>query len=110
MTDLSGLDDRRVRSIMATGRKHAIRALYESCGLSREISEVFVEATMLWREKLREVQGSGEGIFDALIERYPRTVDTYTTINELLDIVESLQRQEYRDMARAYAEQTAYAA
>ena len=110
MTDLSGLDDRRVRSIMATGRKHAIRALYESCGLSREISEVFVEATMLWCEKLREVQGGGEGIFDALIERYPRTVDTYTTINELLDIVESLQRQEYRDMARAYAEQTAYAA
>ncbi|WP_137134674.1 DUF2336 domain-containing protein [Rhizobium sp. FKY42] len=110
MTDLSGLDDRRVRSIMATGRKHAIRALYESCGLSREISEVFVEATTLWREKLREINSSGEGIFDALVERYPRTVDTYTTINELLDIVESLQRQEYRDMARAYAEQTAYAA
>lgn len=110
ITDLSGLDDRRVRSIMATGRRHAIRALYEACGLSREISEVFVEATSLWREKVREFHGSGEGIFDALIERYPRTVDTYTSINELLDIVESLQRQEYRDMARAYADQTAYAA
>lgn len=110
ITDLSALEERRVRSIMATGRRHAIRALYESCGLPREISEVFVEATTLWREKLRDPYGSGEGVFDALAQRYPRSLETYTIVHELLDIVESLQRQEYRDMARAYADETAYAA
>lgn len=109
MTDLSGLDERRVRSIMATGRRHAIRALYEACGLQREISEVFVDATTLWRDSQRDA--SDDGIFEALSSRYPRSLDVYSPIHELLDIVESLQHHEYRGLARAYAgSTTAFAA
>ncbi|MFD1744324.1 DUF2336 domain-containing protein [Rhizobium helianthi] len=109
--DLSGVDERRVRSILATGRHYAARALYESCGLSRDIAEVFVAATMLWRERLQDATAWAQSsICRELIERYPRTVDDYSPVNELLDMVETMQRQEERDLARYMVEEAAIAA
>lgn len=111
MTDLTGLEERRVRSIMATGRHYAVRALYEASGLSREIAEVFVTATMLWREKLKtHAVWSSQTICDLLIERYPRSADHYSAVNELLDIVEAMQMQQERDIARSFADDACVAA
>ncbi len=111
LTALSSVEERRVRSILATGRRHAVRALYESIGLARDIAEVFVEATLLWRELSRQAfLAAGDGICAALMEKFSRSEDAYSPINELLDLVESLRHQEERHLARLFADQAMLAA
>jgi uncharacterized protein (DUF2336 family) len=111
MTDLSGLEERRVRSIMATARRHAVRALYESAGLGRDVADVFVEATLLWRDMVsRSYTTASDSICAPLMERFARTSDPFSPINELLDMVETLQHSEERQMARSFADQAAIAA
>lgn len=111
IVDLSGVDERRVRSILATGRHFAVRALYESAGLNRQIAEVFVAATHLWRERLSDATiWTASTICRELIERYPRTADHYSPVNELLDMVETMQMQEERDLARYMVDESALAA
>lgn len=111
MTDLSGLEERRVRSIMATARRHAVRALYESAGLGRDVADVFVEATLLWRDMVsRSYTTAADSICAPLMERFSRTGDLFSPINELLDMVETLLHSEERQLARSYADQAAIAA
>lgn len=104
IVSLTGLAEKRVRAIMADGRFHAIRALYESAGLSREISEIFVEATQQWRTASR---GDGlahlGGIAERLIEKFRRGAKTHAVADELIDMIEKLQFAEHRQSARAYA-------
>ena len=74
---ISGLDERRVRSILATGRFHAVRALLESSGLSRDVSPLFVEAVMLWRTLIQSADGFDlDHIAHRLVARYRDPVDT----------------------------------
>ncbi|WP_137128812.1 DUF2336 domain-containing protein [Rhizobium sp. FY34] len=111
MTDLSGLEDRRVRSIMATGRRHAVRALYESAGLGRDVADVFVEATMLWREMMSHAYvSSADSICAPLMQRFARSAEPFSPVNELLDMVETLHHSEERQLARSFADQAAIAA
>ena len=97
---LTGLEERRTRAILAGGRAHAIRALYESAGLSRDISTVFVEATLLWRSAHGEAAGLPH-IAEDLLRRF-RTSDNLA-VNELMAMVEKLKVAEERQQARANA-------
>ncbi|MGK9050977.1 DUF2336 domain-containing protein [Neorhizobium petrolearium] len=101
MVSLSGLDDRRVRAILATGRMHAVRALFEATGLGRDIAVVFVEAVLLWRKAA--ASGVPGGISARLLERYHRPGMPLSPVSELLDMVEKLHRMEVRFSARSYA-------
>ncbi|NNH59394.1 DUF2336 domain-containing protein [Rhizobium laguerreae] len=103
IVDLTGCSERRVRSILATGRMHAVRALYESAGLPRDISVIFVEATMLWRDAARKAPASVLGnVCGRLLEKF-RHHDAHGAIGELLDMVEKLSVTEQRQSARVYA-------
>ncbi|AHF84109.1 hypothetical protein RLEG3_20845 [Rhizobium leguminosarum bv. trifolii WSM1689] len=103
IVDLTACSERRVRSILATGRMHAVRALYESAGLPRDISVIFVEATMLWRDAARKAPASVLGnVCGRLLEKF-RHHDAHGAIGELLDMVEKLHVNEQRQSARVYA-------
>ncbi|EJC72582.1 DUF2336 domain-containing protein [Rhizobium hidalgonense] len=103
IVDLTGCGERRVRSILATGRMHAVRALYESAGLPRDISVIFVEATILWRDAARNASVSMTGTICArLLEKF-RRYEAHGAIGELLDMVEKLGVAEQRQSARVYA-------
>lgn len=101
--NLSGLEERRVRSILATGRMHAVRALFESIGLARDVSVLFVEAVMLWREASRADDLAGEGDIAAmLVERFRERVPAHSAASELLDIIEKIEINRQRRLARDY--------
>jgi uncharacterized protein (DUF2336 family) len=104
VVNLTGLAEKRVRSILADGRFHAMRALFESAGLSRGISEIFVEAVLQWRRQSR-----GEDIWllgniaSRLVGKFRRAQKSGSPADELIDMVEKLQFAEQRQSARAYA-------
>lgn len=100
ITDLSGQAERRVRSILSDGREAAVRALYESAGLGRDVSALFAEATMLWR---REATGGDDGlsVSERLLLRARATGDAAS--QSMLELVERLAIAEQRQTARSYA-------
>ena len=103
ITNLSGCDERRVRSIISRGRIYAIRALYESAGLSRDISTVFVEATLTWRDASRAAGGAMlENVSSRLMRKF-RLTEQSTAATQLLDMVEKLANAERRQSARGFA-------
>lgn len=108
---ISGVDERRVRAILATGRMHAVRALLETVGLSREISPLFVDAIMEWRALIQSPHGLElENIAHRLIARHRERVDLGDAERALLDMVERLAIAEERRLARDYASGLALAA
>lgn len=109
--NLSGLEDQRVRAILATGRMHAVRALFEAVGLDRAVAVVFVEAVLLWREAARSPLGTSMfGICLPLLERFRPQATALSPLAELLDMIEKLQLMEERILARSYAGDLAVAA
>jgi uncharacterized protein (DUF2336 family) len=110
VVNLSGMEERRVRSIITDGRFHAVRALYEAAGLSREVSEVFVDATLLWRKAEGHQSGLFGGLASKLISGFRQAGRTDDQASELIDMVERLQFTEHRQSARAYASFLALAA
>ncbi|SCB39375.1 Uncharacterized conserved protein, DUF2336 family [Rhizobium hainanense] len=111
ITNLSGYDERRVRSIISRGRVYAIRALYESAGLSKDISTIFVEATMIWRESSRK-NGNAmlEDISSRLMRKFRLAEPAPGAATQLLDMVERLANAERRQAARSFAALAALAA
>ncbi|MBC2773754.1 DUF2336 domain-containing protein [Rhizobium sp. AQ_MP] len=108
---ISGLEERRVRSILATGRFHAVRALLESAGLSRDVSSLFVEAIMLWRNLIQSASGIElDHIAQRLVQRYRGDASLSEPARALIDMVERLAIAEERRMARDYATGFALAA
>lgn len=105
---LSPLDERRSRAIMNGGRRHAVRALLESCGFAREIAEIFTEAVLVWREAVEH--GDGESLSAALISRLRRHAPASESAAELVDMIEQLQIAEERHHARLFAGELALAA
>jgi uncharacterized protein (DUF2336 family) len=101
---LSGCEERRVQSIIGNGRMHAMRALYEAAGLPRDISTVFVEATLLWRSASRAATGSMlETVSLRLIAAFGRKRGPTGAAVELMDMVEKLHLAEQRQVARHFA-------
>ncbi|MDP9591077.1 UNVERIFIED_ORG: uncharacterized protein (DUF2336 family) [Shinella zoogloeoides] len=100
IANLSGQEERRVRSILSDGREAAVRALYETTGLGVDISALFAEATMLWR---REAKG-GDGLHsvsEMLLAR-SRAMGN-AACQAMLELVERLAIAEQRQTARSYA-------
>jgi len=111
MVAISGLEERRVRSILATGRFHALRALLESAGISREISPIFVDAVMLWRTLIQSAEGFElDHIAHRLVSRYRGTPHLSDAAHALTDMIERLAIAEERRLARDYASGVALAA
>ncbi len=111
IVNLTGCDERRVRSILATGRMHAVRALYESAGLARDISVIFVEATLLWREASKSTSGTMlANVCGRLLQSFRSRNTTHGAVQELLEMVEKLHVAEQRQSARGYAYMAALAA
>jgi len=108
---ISGLDERRVRSILATGRFHAVRALLESAGLARDISELFVDAVMQWRTLIQSADAFDlDHIAHRLVARYRAESNLSDRARALIDLVERLAIAEERRLARDYASGFALAA
>lgn len=107
---LSGLEERRVRAILATGRLHAVRALLEATGLSRDLSVLFIDAIMQWRSLIGADGLELDNIAHRLIALHRERTDLSDSARALLDIVERLAIAEERRMARDYATGLALAA
>lgn len=108
---LSGLEERRVRAILATGRFHSVRALIESVGLARDISPLFVDAIMLWRNAVLSSHAADvDNIAMRLMARHRNVIPRAAAAGELLEMVEKLAMSEERRIARDYASGIACAA
>ncbi len=110
IVQLSGIEERRVRSIITDGRFHAVRALYEAAGLQRDISELFVQATLLWRKAEGHSGGLFGGLAAKLISAFRNARESTGAAADLIDMVERLYITEHRQSARAYASYLALAA
>jgi uncharacterized protein (DUF2336 family) len=105
---LSGLGERRVRPILATGRLHAVRALFEACGLAKEIASVFVEAVLLWREA--SAGRSTADVCSRLVEKFSGTEGQHPSVSDMIQMIEKRHRLEMRLNARAFASDMALVA
>ncbi len=101
ISNLSGVARARARAILASGRPRAVRALIEAGGISRDVSDVFCEAVMIWREEGGDIPG-GAGIFLRLAERCRKQSGLSDAGHALIDAVERLAISEMRQMAKAY--------
>ncbi len=112
VVSLSGISDSRVRGILVDGREAAMRALYRSIGLDRELAPVFVTATLLWRAASHRSGGMDTGrVSSELMSRHAADAQRQPAVADLLRLVESLHliwhRQASRDYAHALAAEAA---
>ncbi|RVQ00100.1 DUF2336 domain-containing protein [Sinorhizobium meliloti] len=109
IVDLSGVPEKRVRSILSGGRFHSIRALLETAGLGREVSGVFSEAVLFCQcEADADHDGVSPSVAARLSDRLRRrSRGAYHVIAEL---AERLAFAEQRQRARNYASQSRQAA
>ncbi|ANK72197.1 MULTISPECIES: DUF2336 domain-containing protein [Ensifer] len=104
IVDLSGVSEKRVRSILSGGRVHSIRALFESAGLGRDVSETFATAVLLWRQDGPGSIGGHATVSAELLVRLRRGRATSPTDAAMIDLLERLAFAEERQSARDYAE------
>ncbi|MCD2182163.1 DUF2336 domain-containing protein [Rhizobium sp. GN54] len=100
MVNLSGQSEKRVRSILADGRRQAICALFETAGLGRDISALFAEAVLLWRNDARD--GAGRMTVTARLAMRTREARGAASA-ALLEMIEGLAIAEQRQSARSFA-------
>ena len=111
VANLSGCDERRVRAILATARMHAVRALFECAGLDRDISVIFVEATLHWRKASRAAAGRRpQDVSLRLLKGFARDRGLPEAARRLLEIVERLHVAQQRQSARDFAALATFAA
>lgn len=104
IVNLSTLTEKRVRSILSDGRIHAIRALFESAGLGRDVSALFADAMLLWRrENNAGSHGLTASISTVLLSKLTKKGPTTDTPGSLAEIIEKLAIAEQRQSARDYA-------
>ena len=102
IASVCGVDSRRVHGLLVDGKRNAIRALYQSGGIDASICDVFADATLLWREATRnEAAPSALRITEELMQRH--AFDRNNTVGELLMLVEKLNLNFRRQVARDYA-------
>ncbi len=110
LVNLTRVDERRVRAVLSTGRMHAVRALYEAAGLPRDLSVVFVEATLLLRKAAGSGRAASQTITESLLRQFRNPGAGRNAASELMDMVEKLNILEQRHKARSYALQAVLAA
>ncbi|WP_245304030.1 DUF2336 domain-containing protein [Agrobacterium bohemicum] len=103
ISNLSGLGEQQVRSILATGRHHALKALFQSTGLFGAVLDIFMEATQLWRNASDGPYANPVAeLSSGLLAKFAH-VDGDATMRELLHMVEKLQITQQRQRARSLA-------
>jgi uncharacterized protein (DUF2336 family) len=104
IVNLSAVTEKRVRSILSDGRIHAIRALFESAGLGRDVSTLFADAVLLWRKENRSgTPGVTATISAALLSKLRGRREASDASGSLADLIEKLAIAEQRQTARDYA-------
>lgn len=103
VANLSGVARARVRSILASGRPRAVRALIEAAGIGRDVSPIFCEAVEIWREQGGELPGSA-GIFMDLAERCRARADLGEKAQPLIDFIERLGINKLRKHVNTFAQ------
>ncbi|MGF0538246.1 DUF2336 domain-containing protein [Agrobacterium sp. ES01] len=104
IANLCGLEDRRVRSVLATGRFHAVRALVESAGVVREISTIFADAILTLRESLQSPQGGTlPDIASRLRLHFEQSSHAGEAARNMLAIIDKISINEQRRFARGFA-------
>lgn len=102
IASICSIEPRRVHGLLVDGKRNAIRALYQSGGIDSDICDVFVDATLLWREASRaKTAPSALRITDELVRRH--TSATSKATRELLVLVEKLNLNFRRQAARDFA-------
>ena len=106
IVSLSGYGDGRVRGILADGRRYAIRALYRTAGLPLDVIDVFVDATLMWREAMTAGKAEARlSIPRKLIELHGERARFSPVLADLLMLIEKMElagrRQAARDFARS---------
>lgn len=101
--NLSGLSEKRVRSVLSNGRIHAVRALFEQAGLGRDVSQAFADALFLWRKDNHQSGSSIASMSATLLSRLRRRVSSEDPAGGLVEMVEKLSIAEQRQSAREYA-------
>lgn len=105
IVDLSGVAEKRVRSILSGGRIHSIRALFESAGLGRDVSEAFAEAVLLWRrDGTAGTDDCRASVCSALLTSLRGQGASSPACNAMAEILERLAFAEQRQSARDYAQ------
>lgn len=104
ISNLSGVARPRARSILATGRVRAVRALIEAAGIGRNVSDVFCDAVLIWRDTSADMPGAS-GIFSKLAEKCRAIADPAPDARSLFEIIERLALVEMRQAAHRYAEE-----
>ncbi|MGO4623529.1 DUF2336 domain-containing protein [Ensifer sp. 2YAB10] len=104
IVDLSGVCERRVRSILSGGRVHSIRALFESAGLGHDVSETFAAAVLLWRQDTAAGHDGTASVSKALLARLRNERSSSPVNTAMIDLLERLAFAEERQSARSYAE------
>ncbi|OCP01111.1 MULTISPECIES: DUF2336 domain-containing protein [unclassified Ensifer] len=104
IVDLSGVSEKRVRSILSGGRVHSIRALFESAGLGRDVSETFAAAVLLWRQDGAGASDGPTSVSAELLARLRRERSASAANAAMIDLLERLAFAEERQSARDYAE------
>jgi len=108
---ISGLEERRVRSILATGRFHAVKAMLEASGIPPDVSPLFVDAIMIWRNLIHSADGLElDHIAQRLVERTRGDINASAAVRSLIDMMERVAIGEQRRLARDYAKGLAMAA
>lgn len=92
----------RVYSILSTGGFHVVLSLYELVGLTSDISEIFVEATMIWREiAVDSVLINPSIIVEKLLERVRKRNIGGFPKEELLEMIERIHLDVNRRFVRS---------
>lgn len=102
IVDLSGVPEKRVRSILSGGRFHSIRALLETAGLGREVSGMFSEAVLFCQcEADADHDGASLSVAARLSDRLRRR--SFGAYHAVAELAERLAFAEQRQRARNYA-------
>ncbi len=103
IVSLSGHGEGRVRGILVDGRHHTIRALYRASGLSKDVIDVFVDATLMWRGVMTASGGAhGQSIPQRLIELHGERARFSPVLADLLYLIEKMDLAARREAARDY--------
>jgi uncharacterized protein (DUF2336 family) len=107
MMALSGQSESRVRSILASGREVAVRALFRAAGLAEALHGVFLRALEIWREVAlgRRVAGAQEVTWLMLRElgAAPGQKGPAERDREAAALIRSIHLEALRDNARGHA-------
>ncbi|CAL9916601.1 DUF2336 domain-containing protein [Candidatus Liberibacter solanacearum] len=102
LAKISEYNQDRVYSILSTGGFHVVRSLYELVGITSDISEIFVEATMIWREiAVDSVLINPSIIVEKLLERVRKRNIAGFPKEELLEMIERIHLDVNRRFVRS---------